>query len=102
VALNHYYQRNCRHVRLAKEDPCVKPGEYPLADLSLLSDYSPMSEVCKTPHFQKWLELRIDYGPGYRVYFTRQGNALVIILAGGDKGTQAKDIQTAIKLAHTL
>jgi putative addiction module killer protein len=47
-------------------------------------------------------ELRIDYGPGYRVYFTRQGNTLIIILAGGDKSTQAKDIQTAVKLANTL
>jgi putative addiction module killer protein len=96
-----------------------------------------MSEVRKTPEFQKWLdnlkdpkayarvetrlfrlalglagdvkpvgkgvsELRIDYGPGYRVYFTRQGNALIFILAGGDKSTQAKDIQTAIRLATTL
>jgi len=96
-----------------------------------------MSEVRKTPGFQKWLdnlndprayarietrlfrlalglpgdvkpvgqgvsELRIDYGPGYRVYFTKPGNALIFILVGGDKTTQAKDIKTAIKLADTL
>ncbi len=35
-------------------------------------------------------ELRIDYGPGYRVYFTRQGNAVVILLAGGDKETHGR------------
>jgi len=96
-----------------------------------------MSEVRKTPLFQKWLdnlkdakayarietrlfrlalglagdvkpvgkgvsELRIDHGPGYRIYFTRQGDTLILILAGGDKGTQAKDIQTAIRLASGL
>jgi putative addiction module killer protein len=47
-------------------------------------------------------ELRIDYGPGYRVYFTKRGKLLIFILAGGDKSTQAKDIQTAITLASTL
>jgi putative addiction module killer protein len=47
-------------------------------------------------------ELRIDYGPGYRVYFTLHGNILVILLCGGEKSTQAKDIQQAQELAHTL
>jgi putative addiction module killer protein len=47
-------------------------------------------------------ELRIDYGPGYRVYFVQRGNALVILLACGDKRTQERDIQTALKLAHSL
>lgn len=47
-------------------------------------------------------ELRIDYGPGYRVYFVRQGQAVIILLAGGDKSTQAKDITTAIRLARNL
>ena len=47
-------------------------------------------------------ELRIDYGPGYRVYFTKRGKLLIFILAGGDKSTQEKDIQSAIKLASTL
>ena len=41
------------------------------------------------------LELRIDYGPGYRVYFGRDGSDIVILLVGGDKRTQAKDINTA-------
>ena len=42
-------------------------------------------------------ELRVDYGPGYRVYFTNRGATVVILLAGGDKRTQAADIRTAIK-----
>lgn len=44
-------------------------------------------------------ELRIDYGPGYRVYFIRRGEALVILLAGGDKRTQERDIKEAKRLA---
>jgi putative addiction module killer protein len=47
-------------------------------------------------------ELRIDYGPGYRVYLTQHGNILVILLCGGDKSTQGKDIQLAHELAQAL
>ena len=47
-------------------------------------------------------ELRIDYGPGYRVYFKQRGREVVILLAGGDKSTQAKDIRTALRLARNL
>ena len=47
-------------------------------------------------------EMRIDYGPGYRVYFKRIGRAIVILLAGGDKRTQAADIKTALRLARNL
>ncbi|MFQ6758762.1 MAG: type II toxin-antitoxin system RelE/ParE family toxin [Deltaproteobacteria bacterium] len=47
-------------------------------------------------------ELRINYGPGYRVYFTKRGRELVILLAGGDKSTQAGDIKTALHLACNL
>jgi putative addiction module killer protein len=47
-------------------------------------------------------ELRIDYGPGYRVYFTRRGPALIVLLAGGVKSTQAADIRTAQRLADGL
>ena len=47
-------------------------------------------------------ELRIPYGPGYRVYFIQRGTELTILLAGGNKKTQSKDIQTAIKLATEL
>ena len=47
-------------------------------------------------------ELRINYGAGYRVYFKKRGRELVILLAGGDKSTQAKDIKTAQSLARNL
>ncbi len=45
-------------------------------------------------------ELRIDYGPGYRVYFTRRGPVLVILLCGGDKSSQDRDIRQAKALAE--
>jgi putative addiction module killer protein len=47
-------------------------------------------------------ELRIDFGPGYRVYFTLRGREIVILLAGGDKSSQSKDIKTALRLAKNL
>lgn len=47
-------------------------------------------------------ELRIDYGPGYRVYFVQRGALLVVLLAGGDKRTQDRDIQMALDLARNL
>ena len=47
-------------------------------------------------------ELRIDYGAGYRVYFVKRGNIIVILLCGGDKSTQSKDIQKAHELAQRL
>ena len=47
-------------------------------------------------------ELRIDYGPGYRVYYKKQGQKIIILLAGGDKRTQSKDIKTAQRLAQNL
>ena len=47
-------------------------------------------------------ELRINYGPGYRVYFKKRGRELIILLAGGDKSTQVKDIKAALRLARNL
>lgn len=47
-------------------------------------------------------ELRLDYGPGYRVYFVQRGPLLIILLAVGDKSTQSRDIQTALELARQV
>ena len=57
------------------------------ARLGKLGDHKPVDEGV-------W-ELRIDYGPGYRVYFAKEGNSLVLLLIGGDKGTQRRDIAQA-------
>jgi len=60
-------------------------------------------------HFGDWKaidrtvsELRVHAGPGYRIYFTRRGDTLVILLAGGDKRTQRRDIESARRLAAEL
>jgi putative addiction module killer protein len=45
-------------------------------------------------------ELRIDHGPGYRIYFMKRGSTIIILLCGGDKNSQAKDINTAKRLAE--
>lgn len=47
-------------------------------------------------------ELRIDYGPGYRVYFVRRGRVLIILLCGGDKSSQKRDIRKAIAMAKEV
>ena len=47
-------------------------------------------------------ELKIDVGPGYRVYYTRRGSRLLLLLAGGDKSTQQKDIEMAISLVKNF
>jgi len=62
--------------------------------LGLAGDVRPVGEGVS--------ELRIDYGPGYRVYFVQRGKKLVILLGGGDKRTQDRDIKTAIELARNL
>jgi putative addiction module killer protein len=62
--------------------------------LGLLGDVKPIGEGVS--------EMRIDYGPGYRIYFAQRGRELVILLAGGDKRTQARDIEKALELARML
>ena len=47
-------------------------------------------------------EIRIDYGPGYRVYFVQRGGALIVLLAGGDKDSQERDIRRSLELARGL
>ena len=47
-------------------------------------------------------ELRLHFGSGYRIYYIQQGSKLIVLLAGGDKSTQSKDISTALKLARNL
>ena len=47
-------------------------------------------------------ELRIAYGPGYRVYFKKQGRTIIVLLAGGDKRSQSDDVRTTLRLAQNL
>jgi len=47
-------------------------------------------------------EMRVDWGPGYRVYYAARGKSLFILLAGGDKSSQARDIRTALELIKSL
>jgi len=58
-----------------------------------LGDYKRIDEIA---------ELRIAYGPGYRLYFTFRGDVLIILLCGGDKKSQQRDIRRAIKIAEEL
>lgn len=64
------------------------------AELGNFGDCEPVGEGVS--------EMRIHYGPGYRVYWMQRGHEIFILLAGGDKSTQAKDIKTALQLARKL
>ena len=59
--------------------------------LGLIGDVKPVGDGVS--------ELRIDYGPGYRLYFIRQGEAVLLLLVGGDKGSQKRDIRRAKAMA---
>ncbi len=61
--------------------------------LGLAGDVKPIGEGIS--------ELRIDYGPGYRIYFVRHGEAVLVLLTGGDKTTQTRDIGAAFALARS-
>ncbi len=53
-------------------------------------------------YFDSIGELRIDYGPGYRMYFTKRGQTIIILLSGGDKSSQKRDIKRAVIMAQEV
>jgi len=65
-----------------------------LAEAGNLGDWKPVGGQVS--------EMRVDVGPGYRLYFTRKGKVLIVMLAGGDKSTQARDIKRAQKMVTEL
>ncbi|WP_338522518.1 type II toxin-antitoxin system RelE/ParE family toxin [Pseudomonas batumici] len=79
-----------RKLRDHKAKALIAARVFRLAN-GLLGDVSPVGQGVS--------ELRIHYGPGYRVYFQQRGSELVILLCGGDKGTQSRDIEIAKNLA---
>jgi putative addiction module killer protein len=65
-----------------------------LAEAGNLGDWKPVGGDVS--------EMRVDVGPGYRLYFTRRGNLLIVMLAGGDKSTQGRDIKRAQRIFKQL
>jgi len=76
--------------------------QWPALDLSYLINYTRCNPGDVKPVGSGVSELRIDYGPGYRVYFLQRGAMLIILLAGGHKGTQDQDIRKALELARDV
>ena len=65
--------------------------------------YDRFVRVEVTEFYRGWIrDLKIDFGSGYRVYYVERSGELIVLLAGGDKSSQAKDIQPAINLAKNL
>ncbi len=79
-------------IRAKRESPDSNPADHALA-YGHAGDAEPVGEGVS--------ELRIHYGPGYRVYFQPRGDTLIVLLCGGDKSSQAKDIKRARRLAET-
>jgi putative addiction module killer protein len=65
-----------------------------LVEAGVLGDWAPVQGEVS--------ELRVHFGPGYRLYFTRRGNAVILLLCGGDKSSQSRDIRDAIKLSKEI
>jgi putative addiction module killer protein len=82
-----------RRLRDPKARAIIAARVYRLAN-GIIGDVSPVGEGIS--------ELRIHYGPGYRLYMKQRGLELVILLCGGDKGSQARDIDLAKKIARDL
>jgi putative addiction module killer protein len=87
------FRRWERRLRDSKARAIIAARVYRLAN-GIIGDVSPVGEGVS--------ELRIHYGPGYRLYMKQRGLELIILLCGGDKGSQARDIELAKKIAREL
>jgi putative addiction module killer protein len=74
--------------------PCSHRSSHPLSEHGNFEDCKPVGEGIS--------EMRVHFGPGYRVYFTRRGEVLYLLLLGGDKTSQKRDIKRAIEMARAL